>query len=73
LGVEQDFVEAVAWFRKAAEQDYGEAQYLMGVAFEYGEGVAQDIDEAKKWYEKAVSNGSGNASGSLYRLEGYKR
>lgn len=73
LGVDQDFVQAVEWFRKAADQNYGEAQYLMGVAYEYGEGVAQDKDEAKAWYRKAVKNGSGNATGPLYRLEGYKR
>jgi TPR repeat protein len=73
LGVEQDFIQAVEWFRKAADQNYGEAQYLMGVAYEYGEGVAQDKEQAKAWYGRAVKNGSGNATGPLYRLEGYKR
>ena len=71
--MEPDFVEAVNWFRKAAEQGYGDAQYLMGVAYEHGEGVEQDREKALAWYKKAVAGGNGNAKGPLFRLEGYKR
>ena len=33
LGVAKDEVEAVKWFRKAAEQNHAEAQYNLGVCY----------------------------------------
>ena len=47
-------VEAVKWYRKAAEQNYAKAQYNLGVCYEHGEGVAKDPVEAVKWYRKAA-------------------
>ena len=32
-GVEQDYVEAVKWYRLAAEQGNADAQYNLGVAY----------------------------------------
>ena len=32
-GVAKDQVEAVKWYRKAAEQNYAEAQYNLGVCY----------------------------------------
>ena len=34
LGVHQDYVEAVQWYRKAAEQGLANAQYNLGVMYE---------------------------------------
>ena len=31
--VEQDYKEALKWFRKAAEQDYSRAQYALGIIY----------------------------------------
>ena len=33
-GVAKDQVEAVKWYRKAAEQNYAKAQYNLGVCYE---------------------------------------
>jgi len=49
LGVARDEVEAVKWYRKAAEQNTGEAQYNLGLCYHNGDGVARDYAEAVKW------------------------
>ena len=53
-GVVKDKVETVKWFRKAAEQNYAKAQFILGVCYEDGEGVAKDYAEAVKWYHRAA-------------------
>ena len=50
----KDQVEAVKWYRKAAEQNHAKAQYNLGVCYAHGEGVAKDQVEAAKWYRKAA-------------------
>jgi len=37
-GLTKDEVEAVKWFRKAAEQNLADAQYNLGVCYAKGEG-----------------------------------
>ena len=54
LGVAKDEVEAVKWFRKAAEQNHAQAQCDLGVCYANGQGVAKDEVEAVKWYRKAA-------------------
>ena len=39
-------VEAVKWFRKAAEQGVVEAQCNLGICYGIGEGVSKDMGEA---------------------------
>ncbi len=53
-GVEQDFNEAVKWYRKAAEQGHPEGQLDLARCYENGQGVAQDKKEAAVWYRKAI-------------------
>ncbi len=50
-------VEAVKWYRKAADQEYGRALFNLGVMYETGVGVGKDKDMAKVLYEKAVEQG----------------
>jgi TPR repeat protein len=47
-------MEAVKWYRKAAEQNLARAQYNLGICFANGKGVAKDEAEALKWFRKAV-------------------
>jgi TPR repeat protein len=56
-GVVQDDVEAVKWFRKAAEQGYPAAQDNLGWMYKNGRGVVQDDVEAVKWFRKAAEHG----------------
>ena len=53
-GVAKDEVEAVKWYRKAAEQNDADAQNNLGVCYANGQGVAKDEVEAVKWYRKAA-------------------
>jgi hypothetical protein len=47
--VPQNYTEAAMWYRRAAEQGDGRAQYSLGLLYDRGFGVPQDIVEASKW------------------------
>ena len=66
-GVVKDQVEAVKWYRKAADQNLAKAQYNLGVCYDgaTGEGVAKDHVEAAKWYRKAAEQNYANAQNNL--------
>ena len=69
--VEKDVVEAVKWFRKAADQNNAEAQWELGVCYYYGNGVEKDEVEAVKWFRKAAEQGlafSQNDLGNRYLI-----
>ena len=64
-GVAKDFVQAAAWFRKAADQGFAPAQTLLGHAYFNGEGVQQDQSQAVSWYRKAAEQGLAEAQYNL--------
>lgn len=53
-GVARNLGEAVAWFMKAAEQDYVFALLNLADCFRMGEGVARDVREVVRLLERAV-------------------
>jgi len=55
-GVPQDFVQAAAWYLKAANQGYRVAQDRIGGMYERGQGVAQDYLQAHMWFNLAAAN-----------------
>lgn len=68
-GVPQDFAEAAKWLRKAAEEGFDFAQFMLGAMLENGEGVRQDYVEAAEWHRKAAEQGLPMAQlnlGTLY-------
>lgn len=64
-GVEQDYIKAAEWFRKAAEQGDTEAQEYLGGMYYHGKGVEQDYVKAAEWYEKAAEQGNDGAQRQL--------
>lgn len=68
-GKQKDYVKAVEWFRKAAEQGHTLAQCALGYCYESGEGVVKDLAEAVKWYRKAAEQGNDLAKEMLKALE----
>jgi TPR repeat protein len=60
-GVTKDVVQAVGWFRKAAEQGSAVAQTHCGVMYEGGLGVPKDESTAVEWYRKAAEQGFADA------------
>ena len=64
-GVQQDYEEAVKWYRLGAEQGDIDAQYNLGLMYENGQGVQQDYKEAVKWYRLGAEQGGVNAQYNL--------
>jgi TPR repeat protein len=56
-GVDADPVEALRWFRAAAEQDFGAAATMAGVMLTKGEGAAQNGALGLTYLEKAARLG----------------
>jgi TPR repeat protein len=65
LGLAKDDVEAVKWWRKAADQNDASAQLNVGLSYHHGDGVAKDLAEAVKWYRKAAEQNFAKAQASL--------
>ena len=63
-GLPQDDVEAVSWYRFAAEQGFAMAQFSLGRMYAKGRGVLQDDAEAVRWYRLAAEQG--DARGQLH-------
>ena len=64
-GVIQNYGEAVAWYRKAAEQGFVQAQNNLGHAYHHGTGVLKDYNEALKWYRAAAEKNDRAAQNNL--------
>jgi len=56
-GVPQDYVEALKWYRRAADKDIAIAQRTVGLMYYSGLGVEQNIAEALMWFVKAGEGG----------------
>jgi TPR repeat protein len=65
IGVAKNQLEAVKWFRKAAEQGNADAQYNLGCCYYDGKGVEKDSAEAVKWTRKAAEQNDADAQFSL--------
>jgi TPR repeat protein len=63
-------LEAVKWYRMAAEHGDANAQFNLGEYFMYGRGVARNQGEAVKWYHKAAEQGHVNARREFERHTG---
>jgi TPR repeat protein len=52
----QNYTEAVKWYRRAADQGYGDAQNSLGKLYLAGVGVKQDYKQAYMWLTIAAAN-----------------
>jgi TPR repeat protein len=53
-----------AW-RKAADGGHSQAQFFIGLCYEFGKGVTEDLKTAAEWYAKAAAQGDADALCSL--------
>ena len=70
-GVPRDYVEAVRWFRLAADQGFPDAQVNLGFNALFGQGLPQNDQNAARWFRLAADQGHANAQamlGDLYLL-----
>lgn len=56
-GVDENFEEALMWYKKAAAKGHLEAEYSTAYLLDYGEGTEENNAEAVKWYNKAAKKG----------------
>ena len=56
-GVARDYVEAMDWYRKAADRGNALAQNHIGLLYQNGWGVPQDSAEAQVRMQKAAAAG----------------
>ena len=56
-----DDQQAVAWYRKAANQGLAVAQNNLGVMYMKGQGVPRDAQQAVAWFRKAAEQGLASA------------
>jgi TPR repeat protein len=66
-GVPQDYAQAAAWIREAAEQGNAVAQNFLGFLYSTGQGVPQNYAEAAIWFRKAAAQGHASAQLNLGR------
>ncbi|MFZ6743759.1 tetratricopeptide repeat protein [Undibacterium sp. JH2W] len=68
-GVPKDDVQAVSWYRKAAEQGHAQAQSNLGLMYANGRGVQQDQELAYFWHLLARAGGNEDAQKNIDMLE----
>jgi hypothetical protein len=68
---EKNYVAAVEWTRKAADQGFDVAQCTLGAMYGNGSGVAKSNSIAVEWYRKAATQGFAMASCALGLLHYY--
>lgn len=56
-GVPKHTIEAVAWYRRAAEQGDARAQTRLGFMYYNGIGLPDDIIQAHVWWNLAAAKG----------------
>ena len=66
--VARDYVKAVHWYRKAANQGFVGAQNNLAAMYEQGLGVTKNKSEAARWYLKAAEQDNANAQHSVGRM-----
>ena len=65
----KNYVDAVKYYRIAADQGNMDAQYALGHCYYYGQGVVKDHGEAVKWYQKAADQGLADAKEKLKKVK----
>lgn len=59
------YAEAKAGFEAVARQGVAQAQFMLGVIYEYGDGVEPSYADAARWYESAAKSGLTSAETRL--------
>jgi TPR repeat protein len=62
---QQNYADAMRWYRAAADQGYAHAQVHVGNLYTDGEGVEQNYAEALGWFRKAAEQGDYEAQNNI--------
>jgi TPR repeat protein len=63
--LEDNYAEAIKWYRIAADQGDARAQYALGAMNDGGVGMSQNYAEAIKWWRRSADQGYTMAQWSL--------
>ncbi len=66
--VGMDYVEAVKWYQKSADQDDPNGQFCLGNMYAEGNGVAKNMNKAKELYKLAARQGDEDAQDACREL-----
>jgi len=61
----KNYVEAMRWYRMAADRGHALAQIGVGGLYAEGQGVPQDYTEALRWYRMAADHGNSVAQNNV--------
>ncbi len=70
----RNYGEAIKWYLKAANQNFAEAKYRVGLMYMDGRGVTKNVEEAISWSQQAAEQGyleAAHSLGSLYEDDFY--
>lgn len=69
-GTNKNQTKAVEYYKLATDQDYGEAQFSLGIMYFQGAGIAKDMEKARYWWERSETSGiaSGRVKKALNRI-----
>jgi len=62
---EENYVDAMRWYRIAADQDDPAAQVYVAWLYVYALGVDQDLDQASAWLARAAEHGESDSIASM--------
>jgi TPR repeat protein len=68
IGVREDHLKAVYWYKKAAKMNVPRALYNLGLCYKHGAGVVKSSRWAKHYFEKAQKVGYKKALRQLAKL-----
>ena len=64
----KDYAVAFAGFRPLAALGDPAAQFILGIMYDFGNGVPENDTEAIRWYRRAAEQGNAKAQGMLERM-----
>ena len=68
-GVTQDYGQAIQWYSKACDENYGMGCDNLGEMYRDGQGLAKDINEARTLFQKGCGLSEQAACDDLKKLQ----
>ena len=65
---EHNYIDAVHYFRQAADHGHDVANYQLGLAYQSGLGVIQDLEKANSFFKLSAEMGNSAASTKLQQV-----
>jgi TPR repeat protein len=67
-GLPQNYHQAAKWYRRAAQQGHGGAQFALGLLYNKGQGVPKDLVLAHMWLNLSATQAIGEDRDFIVRI-----